>query len=90
VGHEALAKSFTPKVQMHRIAGLKPNPRNARTLGKKQIRQLAADIKAIGFIVPIIIDETGSILAGHGRLAAAALNGLTEVPTIRVSARRRS
>lgn len=81
---EALAKAFTPKVQMHPIAESKPNPRNARTHGKKQVRQLAAAIKTIGFIVPIIIDEAGHVLAGHGRLAAAALNGLTEVPAIQV------
>jgi ParB-like chromosome segregation protein Spo0J len=40
------------------------------------------NIKAFGFTVPILIDEDGVILAGHGRLAAAKLLGLAEVPAI--------
>ncbi|MFY8099332.1 MAG: site-specific DNA-methyltransferase, partial [Allorhizobium sp.] len=38
-----------------------------------------------GFINPIIIDEAGSIMAGHARHKAAVLLGLAEVPTIRLS-----
>lgn len=61
---------------------LRPNPRNARTHSKKQIRQIADSIQAFGFAVPLLIDRDGLIIAGHGRLAAAELLGLEEVPVI--------
>ena len=61
---------------------LKPNPRNARTHSRKQIREIANSIAAFGFTAPIITDESGLILAGHGRFAAAELLGLAEVPVV--------
>ena len=61
---------------------LKPNPRNARTHSKKQIRGIADSIDVCGFVVPLLIDESGLILAGHGRLEAAKLRGLSKVPVI--------
>ena len=71
-------------VQWIAIDAIKPNARNARTHSKKQIRQIADSITAFGFLVPILIDQGGLIIAGHGRYAAAALLGLQEVPVIRV------
>jgi ParB-like chromosome segregation protein Spo0J len=61
---------------------LKPNPRNARTHSRKQIRDIANSIAAFGFTAPIITDESGLILAGHGRFAAAELLGFPEVPVV--------
>ncbi len=61
-----------------------PNGRNARTHSRKQIRQIADSIKAFGFVVPILIDDGGVIIAGHGRYAAAKLLDLKQVPAIRV------
>jgi hypothetical protein len=66
------------------VDAIKPNARNARTHSKKQIRQIADSITAFGFLVPILIDQGGLIIAGHGRHAAAVLLGLKEVPVIRV------
>ena len=63
---------------------LKPNANNARTHSKRQIRQIADSIKAFGFTNPILVDETHTIIAGHGRVWAAKLLGITEVPTIRL------
>ena len=62
------------------VDALKPNARNARTHSKKQIRQIADSIAAFGFLVPILIDEGGVIIAGHGRYAAAILLGLQAGP----------
>jgi DNA modification methylase len=72
---------------MHQIKwvsphALKPNPRNARTHSKKQIRQIADSILAFGFVVPLVVDETNTTLLGHGRLAAAIDLDLNEVPVI--------
>src|SRR6266568_4273383 len=66
------------------LDALKPNARNARTHSKKQIRQIADSIAAFGFLVPILIDEGGLVIAGHGRYAAAKLLGLAQVPVIEV------
>ena len=63
---------------------LKPNPRNARTHSGKQVQLLAAAIKEFGVFVPIVVDENDVILAGHARVEAAKLLGMTKVPTIRV------
>ena len=67
------------------IGTIKPNPRNARTHSKKQIKQLAESFRAFGFANPLIIDDQGMLLAGHGRLAAAELLGIDELPCVRLS-----
>jgi len=61
---------------------LVPDPRNARTHSKRQIEQIEASIRSFGFTNPILIDETGGIIAGHGRLRAAKNLGMGSVPTI--------
>jgi len=58
---------------------------NARTHGIDQVAQIAASIREFGFNQPILIDETSTIIAGHGRLAAADILGLSSVPCIRLS-----
>jgi ParB-like chromosome segregation protein Spo0J len=71
-----------PRVEIIPIRALHPNPKNPRKHSRRQIKLLAALIRNIGFINPIIVDNTMMILAGHGRLEAAHLAGLTEVPVI--------
>jgi len=65
-------------------AQLKPRARNPRTHTAKQIRQIQASIKEFGFINPVLIDGTNGIIAGHGRVEAAKLVGMRDVPTVRV------
>ena len=67
------------------ISVLKPDPRNARTHSKKQVRQIAASIREFGFVNPVLIDEANLVIAGHGRLAAARLLSLVSVPAIRLA-----
>jgi DNA modification methylase len=64
---------------------LHPSPRNARTHSREQVRQIARSIQAFGFINPVVVDEHGVLVAGHGRLLAARELGLARVPAIRVS-----
>ena len=66
------------------VGKLKSNPGNSRIHSKHQIRQIAASIKAFGFINPIVLDKNGVVVAGHGRLEAAKLLGMVQVPTIRL------
>lgn len=66
------------------IDELKPHPGNARTHTKKQILQIAKSIKTFGFTNPVLVDEAGNILAGHGRIEAAKQLGMESVPAIRL------
>lgn len=76
----------TPKhLEFIAVDCLKPNPRNARTHSKKQIRQIATSIEQFGFNNPILVDDAYEVIAGHGRLQAAKSLGLTEVPVMRLS-----
>ena len=61
---------------------LVPYINNSRTHSEQQVQQVAASIKEFGFTNPILIDHDGGIIAGHGRLQAAQLLSLDEVPTI--------
>src|SRR6267142_1508423 len=72
-------------VTYRRVGELIPDPRNARTHPKRQIDQIRASIEAFGFTNPILADPEGHIIAGHGRLQAARVMGLTEVPVIALS-----
>ena len=73
-------------LQVHNvaIAALEPRPTNPRTHSKKQIKQIADSIREFGFVNPVLIDGEGRIIAGHGRVEAAKLLGLTEAPAVRV------
>ena len=56
--------------------------RNPRTHSPAQIEQIARSITAFGWTNPLLVDEAGVIIAGHGRLEAARKLGMAEVPTI--------
>ncbi|MFQ5761265.1 MAG: ParB/Srx family N-terminal domain-containing protein, partial [Acidiferrobacterales bacterium] len=55
---------------------------NARTHDQKQIEQIAASISRFGFNNPVLVDQKGTIIAGHGRVEAARSLGMENVPTI--------
>lgn len=61
-----------------------PNPDNTRRHTAAQSQKIANCILRFGFVVPILIDENGMIIAGHGRLEAARLLGLKHVPTLAI------
>ncbi len=71
------------RIERVAIIALRPNPKNARTHSKKQIRQIAASIRRFGFLNPVLVDDGNMVLAGHGRLEAARLEGLTHAPILR-------
>ena len=80
--HQKIHPTQLPQAQMRIVADLRPAPRNARTHSRKQVRQIADSIRAFGFTNPVLVDGTGQVIAGHGRLAAAQLVGLEQVPTL--------
>ena len=70
------------KVERWSIEKLIPYARNARTHSDEQIGQIAASIKEWGWTTPILVDETGGIIAGHGRTLAAQRLKMAEVPVM--------
>jgi hypothetical protein len=64
------------------VSELKPDPRNPRKHSRAQIRAIAKSIKSFGFNAPILADCQHRVLAGHGRLDAAKLLGMVEVPVV--------
>ena len=60
---------------------LRPWPGNPRTHSDKQLAKLKASIQTFGFTAPVLVDEAGVILSGHGRVQAAKELGLAQIPT---------
>jgi len=69
-------------IDYRKTGELIPYINNSRTHSEQQVQQVAASIKEFGFTNPILIDEDSGIIAGHGRLQAAQMMGMDEVPTI--------
>jgi hypothetical protein len=70
------------KVERRPIESLIPYARNARTHSADQVAQIAASMREWGWTNPVLVDEGGTIIAGHGRILAARKLGLTEVPVM--------
>lgn len=64
------------------LSKLKPYERNAKLHPKSQIEKLKNSIQAFGFISPCLIDKENNIIAGHGRVEAAAELGMETVPCV--------
>lgn len=72
------------QIEIVSVADLRPYTNNARAHTARQIKRIVESIKQYGFTNPLLIDEAGEIIAGHGRLAAAQHLKLRELPAIRV------
>jgi len=79
---KSLPANFVQKLEMWPVKNLKEYERNSRTHSKEQIAQIAASISEFGFNMPILAESSGDIIAGHGRLMAARLLELDEVPVL--------
>lgn len=72
------------KIETLATDSLVPYARNSRTHSEGQVAQIAASIREFGFTNPVLIDGAGGLIAGHGRVMAARLLGLADVPCIRL------
>lgn len=70
------------RVERRPIEALVPYARNSRTHSDEQVAQIAASMKEWGWTNPVLVDEAGMIIAGHGRVLAARKLGFTEVPVM--------
>jgi DNA modification methylase len=70
------------QVERRATAALAPYARNARTHSEEQVGQIAASIREWGWTAPVLVDEADGIIAGHGRVLAAARLGIAEIPVM--------
>lgn len=73
---------MTLQIERRATDALIPYARNSRTHDDRQVAQIAASIREFGFTNPVLIDSADEIIAGHGRVLAAQLLGMPEVPVI--------
>ena len=73
------------KVLYKNLNELQENPKNSRVHSEKQVAQIAKSIDSFGFNNPVLIDQNGVIIAGHGRYLAAKELELEEIPTVCLS-----
>jgi hypothetical protein len=70
------------KIERRPITSLIPYARNARTHSEGQVAEIAESMKEWGWTSPILIDEGGVVIAGHGRLLAARKLGFDSIPVM--------
>ena len=69
-------------IEYRRVETLTPNPNNPRIHTDRQVRKIARSIEVFGFVIPVVIGPSGQVVAGHGRVQAARLLRLNEIPTL--------
>ena len=72
----------TTEMQLVPLSKLVPYVNNARTHSPEQLAKLRSSLREFGFINPVIVDRDFNVIAGHGRIAAAKEEGITEVPCV--------
>ena len=84
-------RTLVPEIEPHQlaisyrpIARLVLDEKNPKLHSKTQLKKLKRSIKRFGFLVPALVDKDGRVIAGHGRILAAGLLGLDEIPTVQV------
>jgi ParB-like chromosome segregation protein Spo0J len=73
------------QVDYRPVSALIPFAKNARTHSERQVAEIAASIREVGWTNPILVDGENGVIAGHGRLLAARKLGMQEVPVIELS-----
>ena len=77
---------FAPsQIETWPLERLRPYARNAKIHGTDQVAKIAASMAKFGWTVPCMVADDGELIAGHGRVLAAAMLGLKDVPVIRLS-----
>jgi DNA modification methylase len=79
----AVSRNLNPNLV--RVESLKPLGRETRKHPLSQTRKLQASIEQYGFVLPVVIDMDGRVIAGWGLVVAAKRLGLTEVPAVTIA-----
>jgi ParB-like chromosome segregation protein Spo0J len=70
------------QIERRPVAELIPYARNARKHSPTQIAEIAGSIREWGWTIPVLVDEDGQIIAGHGRVLAAHQLSIANIPTV--------
>ena len=70
------------RVERWSVSRLVPYARNARTHSDAQVAQIAASIREWGWTTPVLVDEAGGLIPGHGRVMAVRRLDIAEVPVV--------
>ena len=70
------------RVERWPIERLTPYANNARLHSAADLDKIAASIVKWGWTNPVLVDEEGVLIAGHGRVAAAPRAGVRSIPVI--------
>lgn len=73
---------FLAKGETWSLEDLTANPRNVKIHADEDVGQLVESMRQFGFTFPVLVSEEGEIIAGHGRVLAARVLKLAEVPVI--------
>lgn len=79
-----MSVQMTQRLEIRKIDELIPYANNARVHSPAQIEQLRRSLREFGFVSPVLIDSAGNVIAGHGRIQAAKLEGIQEAPCVLV------
>ena len=83
-GSPVILKGEKLAIKYRKVAALVPYAKNARTHSAAQIEQIIASIKEFGWTNPVLVDEKGGIIAGHGRVLEAQIDKMEWVPTVEI------
>ncbi len=72
------------QIQYRATGDLVLDPRNPRQHSQSQVNLIADSIREFGFIMPIVVDHTGQVVVGHGRVLAARKLGMPRVPVVEI------
>jgi DNA modification methylase len=85
-GHRAATNAglIEIQIQYRSVGDLVLDPRNPRQHSQSQVNQIADSIREFGFVTPIVVDDTGQVVIGHGRVLAARKLGMPRVPVVEI------
>src|ERR1700679_1062065 len=72
------------QIQYRAVADFKLDARNPRQHSQRQVKQLADSIQEFGFVMPVVTDDKGQIVIGHGRVLAAKKLGMLRIPVVEI------
>jgi DNA modification methylase len=72
------------QIQYRAVEDLALDPRNPRQHSQRQVNQIADSIREFGFVVPVVVDDTGQVVVGHGRVLAAKKLGMPRIPVVEI------
>ncbi|MDR3487421.1 MAG: site-specific DNA-methyltransferase [Bradyrhizobium sp.] len=72
------------QIQYRAVADFKLDARNPRQHSQRQVKQLADSIQEFGFVMPVVADDKGQVVIGHGRVLAAKKLGMPRIPVVEI------